>query len=149
MNAVSPRFASSTGWLAFADGSPTFSSDGMPTLRMRHFNGIEQASNRIAQLTLGNSRVPTQHAAELATEWLYASCERASRLGGWRLPHITSTEAGEIVFEWWRGARNLTLYFSDEGAEYIKVWGPDIDDEMISGPLNNWSFSNAWLWLQS
>lgn len=149
MNAISPRFAATTGSPAFADGSPAFSTDALPALRARPLIEVEQASNRIAQLMLGNLRVPTQRAAELSTEWLYASCERGSKLGGWRLPHITSTEAGEIVFEWWRGSRNLTLYFSDAGAEYIQVWGPDIDNEMISGPLSNWSFSHAWLWLQS
>jgi hypothetical protein len=149
MNAVSPRFASDSVWTAFADGSPASSDEARLSLLTPSLLDVEQGANKIARLMLGESRVPTQGAAELANEWLCASYERAAKLGGWRPPHITSTEVGEIVFEWWRGTRNLTLYFSHDGAEYIKVWGPDIDDEMISGPLNNWSFSNAWLWLQS
>jgi hypothetical protein len=110
---------------------------------------IDQGMNKMASLMQGISRVPTQTAVELASEWLYLTFERANKLGGWRRPHISSTEAGEIVFEWWRGNRNLTLYFGDSGADYIEVWGPDMDDEMLTGPLSNWSFAKAWLRLQS
>nr|AWL95741.1 hypothetical protein CIT37_29080 [Bradyrhizobium ottawaense] len=105
--------------------------------------------NKMANLTQGNARRPTQRALELASEWLYLIFDRANKLGGWSRPHISSTEDGEIVFEWWRQRRNLTLYFGDDGPEYIEVWGPNIDDDMRSGELTNWSFSTAWLRLQS
>ena len=151
MTAVSPRLASDLAWPMFANGSPVVSAEANQASPLRAFSlvDIDQGLNKIACLMQGVSRVPTQKAAELASEWLSVSCDRANKLGGWRRPHISSTEAGEIVFEWWRGTRNLTLYFSDDGAEYIEVWGPDMENEMIFGPLNNWSFSNAWLWLQS
>lgn len=151
MTAVSPRLVSDLAWPMFANGSPVVSLEANQASPLHALSliDIDQGLNRIASLMQGDSRIPTQKAAELASEWLYASCERANKLGGWRRPHISSTEAGEIVFEWWRGNRNLTLYLADDGAEYIEVWGPDIDNEMLSGPLNNWSFSNAWLRLQS
>jgi hypothetical protein len=110
---------------------------------------IDQGMNKIANLMQGASRVPTQRAVDLASEWLYLTFDRANKLGGWRRPHISSTEAGEVVFEWWRNERNLTLYFGDDGPEYIEVWGTNMDDEMVSGPLTNWTFANAWLRLQS
>ncbi|UPK16090.1 hypothetical protein [Bradyrhizobium sp. 131] len=150
MSAVSPRLTPDAAASGFANSSPSFSNVGqVQFLQALPRADIDQGLTKIATLMRGPTRIPTQAAAELAADWLYASCERATKLGGWRRPHISSTEAGEVVFEWWRGARNLTLYFSDDGAEYIQVWGPDMENEMISGPLNNWSFSNVWLWLQS
>lgn len=86
---------------------------------------------------------------DVATDWLQTTFETARKLGGWSSPHMSSTADGEIAFEWWKGERKLTLYLSDRGSEYIKVWGPDIETEMDDGPLNHWSFVAAWLWLQS
>jgi hypothetical protein len=151
MTAVSPRLVPDVALPTFADGSPVVSSDAGQAHPVRTLSlvDVDQGLSKIASLMRGNTRIPTQRAAELASEWLCSIYERATKLGGWRLPHISSTEAGEIVFEWWRGPRNLTLYFADGGAEYIEVWGPDMDDEMRSGLLSNWSFSNAWLSLQS
>jgi len=28
---------------------------------------------------------------------------------------------GDVVFEWWRGKKKLTVYIGDEIAEYVKV----------------------------
>lgn len=150
MSAVSPSLA--PDWPASADGSPVVSPEALQAttpVQWLSMIEIDRGLNKIASLMRGDTRVATQAAAELAAQWLPALCERASKLGGWSAPHISSTEAGEIVFEWWRGSRNLTLYFTDEGAEYLEVWGTDIENEMRSGPLNNWSFTGAWLSLQS
>jgi hypothetical protein len=148
---ASPRLLFNEGSPAFANGSPVVSSEVNQAHSLHPFSliDIDQGMNKMAALMQGNTRVPTQRAAELASEWLYLAFDRANKLGGWSRPHISSTEAGEMVFEWWHRNRNLTLYFSDGGAEYIEVWGPDMDNEMLSGPLTNWSFSNAWLRLQS
>ena len=136
---------------AFANGSPAVSSEASQGRPLHPFSivDIDQGMNKMAILMQGASRVPTQRAVELASEWLWLTFDRANKLGGWSRPHISSTESGEVVFEWWHNHRNLTLYFSDDGAEYIDAWGPDMDHEMQAGPLTNWSFSNAWLRLQS
>jgi hypothetical protein len=149
MTAAAPRF--SPDFAYSANGSPVVSTEAIQARSLFSFStdDVEQGLNKIATLLQGAARIPTNRAADLASEWMSMSCERATKLGGWCRPHISSTEDGEIVFEWWRGNRNLTLYFSDTGAEYIEVWGPDIDNDMRSGPLDNWSFANAWLRLQS
>ncbi len=151
MSAVSPRLVFDQTWPAFANGSPVVSSEATQARPLHPFSmlDIDQGMNKIANLMQGDSRVPTQRAVESASEWLYLAFDRVNKLGGWCRPHISSTEAGEVVFEWWRHERKLTLYFGDDGAEYIEVWGTNIDDEIASGPLTNWSFSNAWLRLQS
>jgi hypothetical protein len=151
MSAVSPRLVFNQSAPAFANGSPVASPELGHSRPMHPFStvDIDQGMNKLATLLQGSSRVPTQRAAELASEWLYLAFDRANKLGGWRQPHISSTEDEEVVFEWWHKDRNLTLYFGEHGAEYIEVWGPDMENEMLSGPLTNWSFSNAWLRLLS
>jgi len=63
---------------------------------------------------------------------------------------MTLSENSEIVFEWWHNQKKITLYFGEENAEYIKVWGTDIDTEMDSGPLSDgWILTSLWLWLNS
>lgn len=151
MTQISPRLIFGFGGQVFANGSQLASNHlgpSQPADRLADLD-IDQGLNKIASLAQGSSRVPTQAAVELSSEWLRNICKRAVKLGGWRRPHISSTEAGEVVFEWWNRNRNLTLYFSAEGAEYIEVWGPDMDNEMVSGPLGHWSFITQWRRLQS
>lgn len=52
-------------------------------------------------------------------------------------PNVTTSPEGRIVFEWWNMERKLTIYVGDEGYEYIKVWGSDMDDEMEDGFARN------------
>lgn len=67
----------------------------------------------------------------------------------WAEPHITASESGEIVLEWWHGRRKVTLYISDSSVEYIKVGSIDID-EMESGPLSSpRDFIAVWAWLHA
>jgi hypothetical protein len=71
-------------------------------------------------------------------------------LGSWSSPHITLSESGEVVFEWWHDSKKVTLYFGHATPEYIKVWGTDIDTEMESGTLSDgWNVTAIWLWLHS
>lgn len=51
------------------------------------------------------------------------------------IPHITRDENDTVVLEYWNGDRKLTLYLEDEATEYIKVWGPDIENDMEDGIL--------------
>ena len=50
-------------------------------------------------------------------------------------PHISADEEGAVVFEWWGGGRKLTLYFTGERVEFVRVWGPDMDNEMQEGTV--------------
>ena len=85
-----------------------------------------------------------------AIRYLQSIYARTTKLGSWNSPHMTLSENSEIVFEWWYRQKKITLYFGEENAEYIKVWGTDIDTEMDSGPLSDgWVLTSLWLWLKS
>ena len=67
----------------------------------------------------------------------------------WRTPHITASEDGEAVFEWWDGNHKLTVYFGADKAEFIKVWGTHIKNEMTDGQLEVAGILSLWKWLSA
>lgn len=66
-------------------------------------------------------------------------------------PLMNTSPWGEYVFEWWGPykQRKLTLYVRTDGtADFVKVWGPDVDTEMESGEVNkNTSTADLFSWL--
>jgi len=66
---------------------------------------------------------------------------------GWQAPHISASEEGEIVLEWWNGPRKLTIYVGPEVTTFLKSWGPHVIDDMADGVLaQNWD-PELWAWL--
>jgi hypothetical protein len=66
----------------------------------------------------------------------------------WIDPLIQITALNEVVFEWWCRDKKLTIYIEDTNAEYVQVWGPDIDHEMIDGDANRLTdIERLWKWL--
>lgn len=65
----------------------------------------------------------------------------------WNEPLANVSIHQEIVFEWWHGNRKLTIYFLGHTAEYLKVWGDDIDNEMEGGSVVE--CLALWQWLCS
>lgn len=65
----------------------------------------------------------------------------------WIQPHITSSENGDVVFEWWSGDHKLTIYVGEESMEYLQVWGPDMQTQMLDGNLVGEKFQGLWRWL--
>jgi len=48
---------------------------------------------------------------------------------------LVNVNGSETIFEWWRGSRKVTVYFTEKSIEFIKVWGPDIDSGMEEGMI--------------
>lgn len=67
----------------------------------------------------------------------------------WRAPHISASEAGDVVFEWWRDDHKLTIYFGADQAEFIQVWGAHIKNEMADGQLETAGILSLWKWLSA
>jgi hypothetical protein len=67
----------------------------------------------------------------------------------WENPHVSASENGEVVFEWWVGTHKLTIYVSDQDVEFIRVWGTDIVEEMADGKLAGEGFTGLWRWLNA
>jgi hypothetical protein len=66
----------------------------------------------------------------------------------WNEPLINLSFDSEVVFEWWHGINKLTVYILEDTAEYIKVWGSDIDNEMEDGSATSPAEIMAlWKWL--
>jgi hypothetical protein len=111
---------------------------------------LDAEYRKIAELLLRPEVQPAAIAVENALLFLQNSLDRATRLGSWSSPHITLSETGEIVFEWWQNDKKITLYFGPNDPEYIKVWGTNMDTEMESGILTyGWGLTALWLWLLS
>lgn len=65
----------------------------------------------------------------------------------WQPPHISASEHGEIVFEWWSGDRKLTVYIGREQPTYIKSWGPHVVNDMEDGMIYEGDVYSLWAWL--
>jgi hypothetical protein len=129
-------------WASSSEGASNF-----PESRNRWKPTLEPEYRKIARL-LTQDESPSIEAAANAIKFLQNLFDRATKLGSWYPPHITIGDTGEVVFEWWQGARKITLYFGAADAEYIKVWGTDIENEMESGSLaDGWTVTSLWLWL--
>jgi hypothetical protein len=111
---------------------------------------LDKEDTKIGELTIHADVPPSQNAINASRYYLRTIFERAVKLGSWSSPHITLSENGEVVFEWWQHNKKITLYFGESEPEFIKVWGTDIETEMDSGPLTDgWTLTSVWLWLHS
>ena len=89
--------------------------------------------------------LPPYSAIALAADWV-RNLERIAN--EWSPPHVSSSPGGEIVLEWWRDPRKLTVYISDGGVEFVKSWGSSIRHEMEEGTANSIEDAQTiWNWL--
>jgi len=94
------------------------------------------------------SAAPRVGAIDAASRFVQQSAEDVvSTRAGWARPHVSANEDGNVVLEWWCGARKLTLYISQHSASYVRVWGPDMVGQMQDGELPEGEFINHWNWL--
>jgi len=54
---------------------------------------------------------------------------------------------GGTLLEWWNGERKLTISPDGPGFHYIKVWGPNIFNDMEDGKLDESNYKDVWAWL--
>lgn len=85
------------------------------------------------------------HALIVDTYNRVIGCARRS----WVNPHVSASESGEVVFEWWKRDRKLTVYVTPERVQYLRVSGPDIEEDMEDGELVGDQFVGLWLWLNA
>ncbi len=106
-------------------------------LAQREDNWDGYESKKPTQLTLVH--------AKLIIEELLASIISA----GHQLltPFISSDENGYITAEWYEGERELHLLIGENEAEYLQVWGTNIDTEMREGFLSCDNYLALWEWL--
>lgn len=67
----------------------------------------------------------------------------------WKTPHISASEDGEVLLEWWNGNHKLSLYVGSRKSDFIKIWGPNIESEMQEGRFSASNIIRLWDWLRS
>lgn len=92
---------------------------------------------------------PKQASVDAAYAWI-RTLYRDVRDVLWINPLVTADEDGDVVFEWWRGRRKLTVYISPKTAEYVKVERRDTGTEMVDGIIGTpTKRCELWNWLLS
>lgn len=85
-----------------------------------------------------------------AVSWIIELRKIVSLKKYWWNEPLVNISGSELVFEWWHGRRKITVYFSEENSEFIKVWGAHIDNEMEEGTAGTSDQIEAlWKWLAS
>lgn len=80
-----------------------------------------------------------------AADWVRTLAKLAS---DWSPPHVTSSPTGEVVLEWWKDPRKLTVYVSDDTVDYVMSWGPSLSSDMAEGTATKADQALAiWNWL--
>ncbi len=92
---------------------------------------------------------PQSAAVEYAHHWMSLLYLEVTSSGQkWLDPNVTASGEGEVVFEWWQGSKKLTIYIGNQSAEYVKVWGPDINTDMEDGLADSLDMRGLlWKWL--
>jgi len=90
------------------------------------------------------NRLSLDHALSLVED-LLKSVILAGYL--WLTPFISSDEDGHITIEWYKGKHELHIEVRENEAEYIKVWGANIESEMHVDFLSKDSYLTLWEWL--
>ena len=95
-----------------------------------------------------DSKKPTEltlvHAKNLMEEFLDSIISAGY---SWLRPFISSDEDGNVTVEWSEGKRRLHIQIGENEAEYIQVWGINIDTEMHVDFLNRDDYLTLWKWL--
>lgn len=114
-------------------------------LSSRSYFSTPKNYRRIAELGANNETY------KYSLEWLKTLREVISvEKMWWRDPLVNLGIESEIVFEWWHNNKKLTVYILGNTAEYIKVWGADIDNEMEDGSVTSPAeLTGLWKWLIS
>lgn len=93
-----------------------------------------------------NKRMMAIPVGDEAEDWVRTAARAVG--DSWVEPLVNVSSEGDVVLEWWHEHRKLTVYISPDGAEYVRVWGPDIHEDMDDGdasPATN--FPKLWAWL--
>ena len=65
----------------------------------------------------------------------------------WHPPFISSDEDGNVTAVWYDGERQLHFQIGEDQAEFFRVWGTNINNEMEVNFLLPNSYIEHWKWL--
>jgi hypothetical protein len=105
-----------------------------------------------ANWDLRGSDAPRETAINIAAALVKTLNERvvAAAEARFTTASVSADEDGNVVLEWWHGAKKLALHIPDQTPpQYVKIWGPRIDEDMEDGQLEEREFYRLWHWLHS
>lgn len=77
----------------------------------------------------GDIPPPKEGTTSEALIWIANMLSDARKVSNiWLDPLISSNEDGEVVFEWWKMDRKLTVRIGDDSIEAVKRWGSRLDN---------------------
>lgn len=96
-----------------------------------------------------NASAPNPDAVRKGRFWLNELFYDALlNLWPWIAPNVTAGANGEVIFEWWKGQKSLTIFVEPDSVEYIKASGSGFDPEMFDGDASPSDARSAlWAWL--
>lgn len=72
---------------------------------------------------------PSSAAIIKAMRWV-AELRATVAPASWQEPAVTASESGEVVLEWWKRGRRVTVYILEGVTEVIRSWGPSVNADM-------------------
>ena len=95
-----------------------------------------------------DSKKPTQSTLDRAVDIMEEFFDSITSKGySWFRPFISSDEDGNVTVEWSEEKRRLHIQIGENEAEYIQVWGVNIDTEMHVDFLSRDDYLTLWEWL--
>lgn len=95
-----------------------------------------------------DSKKPTQSTLDHAMDIMEEFFDSITSEGySWLRPFISSDEDGNVTVEWSEEKRRLHIQIGENEAEYIQVWGINIDTEMHVDFLSRDDYLTLWEWL--
>lgn len=74
----------------------------------------------------------------------------AGEHSSWVHPHISASPFGDVIFEWWNGDKQLSIYVSGDEAEYIQTWGHGESVGMDDGDVtSDETRREFWSWFMA
>lgn len=112
-------------------------SERFDVLAQREDNWDGYDSKKPTQLTLARAKLPIEEILESIFAAGYP----------WFMPFISSDEDGNVTAEWYEEERELHLQIGENVAEYLQVWGTNIDTEMREDFIRSEDYLTLWRWL--
>lgn len=119
------------------------SGGGTPSELTLHetFRRLEQLESLSNDWDGYGSLAATPHIIRNARKCIVSLRAQLARLDQpWLRPFLNLSENGDVVAEWWKGSRKLTLYISQADVHFVKVWGTNIESEMEDDSLSAYRF---------
>ena len=120
---------------------------GKPKISYEDYLQFDLSVLRELQYLVPETSSPGSTALGLSHIWianLYSEVKRRSEV--WSTPHLSIQDGGDIVFEWWKGKKSLTVYVSADEVWFLQSAGACSDQ--TDGDANTLEARRSiWQWL--